>query len=153
MPDRIPCQAPRAHTPPQPRAPTLLAAALLLSSCTLLPPSLRTAEAPKPAAAPPPASPAPGAPGQPPAPPPPPPASDVKLYPGSGAFLNQKPPKPALVPGPEEASLNFEALDIREVAKVILGDYMRQSYTVHPAVAGTVTFRTVRPISMKDLLH
>ena len=34
------------------------------------------------------------------------------------------------------------ALDVREVAKVILGDYLKESYTVHPAVAGTVTFRT-----------
>ena len=39
------------------------------------------------------------------------------------------PPPP---PGPEEASLNFEALDVREVAKVILGDYLKESYTVHP---------------------
>jgi general secretion pathway protein D len=38
------------------------------------------------------------------------------------------------------------------VAKVILGDYLKQSYTVHPGVAGTVTFRTVRPIARKDLL-
>ena len=75
-----------------------------------------------------------------------------KLYTGSGNFVNTKPPAPPAAPGPQEASLNFEALDIREVAKVILGDYLKQSYTVHPAVQGTVTFRTVRPISMKDLL-
>ncbi len=75
-----------------------------------------------------------------------------KLYMGSGNFVNSKPPAPAAAPGPQEASLNFEALDIREVAKVILGDYLKQSYTVHPAVQGTVTFRTVRPIAMKDLL-
>lgn len=71
---------------------------------------------------------------------------------GSGSFLNAKPPTPAAPPGPEEASLNFEALDVREVAKVILGDYLKQSYTVHPSVQGTVTFRTVRPIPIKDLL-
>lgn len=79
-------------------------------------------------------------------------AQEPTLIPGNNLFLNTKPlPKPAQS-GPEEASLNFEGLDVREVAKVILGDYLRQSYTVHPAVAGTVTFRTVKPISRKDLL-
>ncbi|HEX6635718.1 MAG TPA: type II secretion system secretin GspD [Usitatibacter sp.] len=76
----------------------------------------------------------------------------AKVYKGTGEFLNPRPPAPAAPPGPEEASLNFEALDVREVAKVILGDYLKQSYTVHPAVQGTVTFRTVKPIPLKDLL-
>jgi general secretion pathway protein D len=70
---------------------------------------------------------------------------------GTGRFL-QGVPTPAEAPGPEEASLNFESADIREVAKVILADYLKESYTIHPSVAGTVTFRTVRPIAMKDLL-
>src|SRR5206468_6552237 len=76
----------------------------------------------------------------------------AKVFPGTGVFVNTKPAAPPAAPGPEEASLNFEALDVREVAKVILGDYLKESYTVHPAVAGTVTFRTIRPIPMKDLL-
>ncbi|MEO5694476.1 MAG: type II secretion system secretin GspD [Usitatibacter sp.] len=74
------------------------------------------------------------------------------IVPGTNLFVNPRPLRAAAPSGPEEASLNFEALDVREVAKVILGDYLRQSYTVHPAVAGTVTFRTVKPISRKDLL-
>src|SRR5262249_37022512 len=78
--------------------------------------------------------------------------SEIKMYPGTGFFINPLPRPPTGAPGPEEASLNFEGLDVREVAKVILGDYLRQSYTVHPAVAGTVTFRAVKPIPMKDLL-
>src|SRR5207253_5950296 len=78
--------------------------------------------------------------------------SHAKIFPGTGVFVNPKPAPAAPAPGPEEASLNFESLDIREVAKVILGDYLKESYTVHPAVTGTVTFRTIRPIPMKDLL-
>lgn len=78
--------------------------------------------------------------------------AEAKVFKGSGTFLNPKPPLPATPPGPEEASLNFEALDVREVAKVILGDYLKQSYTVHPGVQGTVTFRTIKPIPLKDLL-
>ena len=79
-------------------------------------------------------------------------AGQPRIYKGTGAFLNPQPLPPPPPPGPEEASLNFEALDVREVAKVILGDYLKQSYTVHPSVQGTVTFRTVRPIPIKDLL-
>jgi len=76
----------------------------------------------------------------------------ARVFPGTGNFLNPK-PAPAQAPsGPEEASLNFEALDIREAAKVILGDYLRESYTVHPGVTGTVTFRTIKPIPRSALL-
>jgi general secretion pathway protein D len=128
-------------------------ALLLVSSCSMLPPGMRghpeepspTANAPVPASAAPKAA-----------------TLDEKtraalnappptMRYGTGAFVKPTPPKPQ-VAGPEEASLNFEALDVREVAKVILGDYLKMSYTVHPNVSGTVTFRTVRPIAMKDLL-
>jgi general secretion pathway protein D len=116
----------------------------------MLPPSMRSAEEPKtaPAAAAPQFGPgkpdAPRAPAEAPA--------AAKLFPGTGVFVNPKPAAAPAKPGPEEASLNFEGLDVREVAKVILGDYLKESYTVHPSVAGTVTFRTIRPIPMKDLL-
>jgi general secretion pathway protein D len=128
-----------------------LAAVLALTSCSLLPPEMRAT--PKVAPAPAPAAQTefgPVGPGsrqaegaQPLTP---------KIYTGTGNFVNPKPLAPPAPPGPEEASLNFEALDIREVAKVILGDYLKQSYTVHPAVTGTVTFRTIRPIPIRDLL-
>ena len=77
---------------------------------------------------------------------------EPRMYFGTGLMVNPKPTQISTTPGPEEASLNFEGLDVREVAKVILGDYLKQSYTVHPSVAGTVTFRTVRPIPMRELL-
>ncbi len=130
-----------------------LAALLLASSCSLLPPSLRKEEA-KPAPTgqaakadfgplpvPPPAA---GQPSQ--------AQAQPKVYKGTGSFLNPAPSRPPSPPGPEEASLNFESLDVREVAKVILGDYLKQSYTVYPSVQGTVTFRTVKPIPLRDLL-
>ena len=80
------------------------------------------------------------------------PPPEPKVFTGTGVFLNPRPAAPPPPPGPEEASLNFEGLDVREVAKVMLGDYLKQSYTVHPGVQGTVTFRTVKPIPLKDLL-
>ena len=80
-----------------------------------------------------------------------PPVNDVRLYPSLKPFTANPTPKPQ-EKAAEEASLNFEAADIREVAKVILADYLKESYTIHPSVTGTVTFRTVRPIAMRDLL-
>jgi general secretion pathway protein D len=136
-----------------------LAAGVLLaflSACALLPPSLRRTEAQKPvpepaqsvaAAA---AARDEAAKGK--APPKPGEGKPGELFQlGSGTFLQMVPP-PVPPPGPEEASLNFEGADVREVAKVILADYMKESYTIHPSVAGTVTFRTVKPIPMRDLL-
>jgi general secretion pathway protein D len=127
------------------------ALALILGACGMIP-SLREKPADPPAAAkagdfgplrPSGPEPVPAAQAQP---------SPVKTYPGTGVFVNQKPLPEQPKAGPEEASLNFEALDVREVAKVILGDYLKESYTVHPGVSGTVTFRTIRPIPRKDLL-
>jgi len=93
-----------------------------------------------------------------PKPPAPPPArapakseSANRVFPGTGVFVKSA-PSPAPPPGPEEVSLNFEATEIRQVAATILGEILRESYTVHPQVQGTVSLRTVKPIARKDVL-
>jgi general secretion pathway protein D len=139
----------------KPLSAVILALLLFASSCSVLPPSLREkeAEAAKPAGPQAEFGPLPAGkvtrietgPSE-------APKVEARVYKGTGHFLNPNPPPASPPAGPEEASLNFEALDVREVAKVILGDYLKQSYTVHPAVQGTVTFRTVKPIPIKDLL-
>jgi general secretion pathway protein D len=79
-------------------------------------------------------------------------ADAMRLYPGTSRFTQIPQPRPDAPKPAEEASLNFEAADVREVAKVILADYLKESYTIDPQVTGTVTFRTVRPIALRDLL-
>lgn len=74
-----------------------------------------------------------------------------RVYPGTGVFVKSV-PSPAAPPGPEEVSLNFEASEIRQVAATILGDILRESFTVHPQVQGTVSLRTIKPIPRKDVL-
>jgi general secretion pathway protein D len=154
MPSRTPAAV--SDSFPRSRAHVCLLAVtmLFLASCSLLPPSMRKQEAApeKVAAEQVPFGPQSGGNAQVIQPPAETPRAEAKVFKGTGVFLNTKPPAPPAPPGPEEASLNFESLDVREVAKVILGDYLKQSYTVHPAVQGTITFRTVRPIPMKDLL-
>ncbi len=140
----------RVRPPRWPSRLALAAGALFLASCQMLTGISDNAEPEAPAPAPPPTSAA----HQKPLPQSsaPPPASEAKLYPGTAAFLKTVPSAPAPPAAPEEASLNFEGLDVREVAKVILGDYLKESYTVHPSVAGTVTFRTLKAIPRKELL-
>src|SRR5260221_230698 len=153
-PYRLPESATPASARQRVSRATLAAAIVVLAAgCSLLPPSLRKGGEAKPipepaetvaaqAAAAAEAAKAPAQANQ----------AEPKVFPGTGRLLNNRPSPPPDTASPQEASLNFESADIREVAKVILADYLKESYTIHPAVTGTVTFRTVRPIAMKDLL-
>jgi general secretion pathway protein D len=51
-----------------------------------------------------------------------------------------------------EVTLNFEATNILEVVKVILGDLLQLNYRVGPGVQGTVTLQTSHPIPRDALL-
>jgi general secretion pathway protein D len=66
--------------------------------------------------------------------------------------VKQAPPAPPVPAGPEEFSLQFESTDIRAIVQTIMGDYMRESFTIHPSTAGTATIRFSRPVSRKDLI-
>jgi len=68
----------------------------------------------------------------------------------AGGEVRPQPPRP-----PSQGSavtLNFEAADIREVVRNILGDILNESYTIDPAVGGTVTIRTTSGIP-REALH
>ncbi|HQW38788.1 MAG TPA: hypothetical protein PLO00_08720, partial [Usitatibacteraceae bacterium] len=114
---------------PFPRAVTPLVAALAVAGCAALPgapqdaaPAVVTTPAPaRPAA--PAAAAAEAA------------TEKSRVFPGSGIFVKNV-PSPPPVAGPEEVSLNFEATEIRQVAATILGDILRESFTVHPQVQG-----------------
>lgn len=77
-----------------------------------------------------------------------------KTYSGTGNFI--KKPRPGgeeKTPAAEqEVTLNFENTDIREVARVILGDLLGVSYILDPKVNGAVTLYTGRPLPQNALL-
>ncbi|MCA3017757.1 MAG: type II secretion system secretin GspD [Rhodocyclaceae bacterium] len=83
----------------------------------------------------------------------PPPIPDAsRLYPGSGQFVR---PPSAPVPsakGPEEFTLNYESLDIRAVVQSILGDMLRESFSIHPQTTGNVTIRLSKPVPRGELI-
>jgi general secretion pathway protein D len=86
------------------------------------------------------------------------PPEQSKLYKGSGVLVGgqmlggEVPPlaRPPASPGPA-VTLNFEGADIRDVIRNILGDIMNESYTIDPAVGGTVTIRTTSGIPRESL--
>ncbi len=81
------------------------------------------------------------------------PARDTaRTYAGTGNFVNQKPPTPTPPSGPEEFTLNFEDLDIRQIVQYILGDYLKEFFTIHPQTTGKATIRASKPVSRQDLL-
>ena len=76
----------------------------------------------------------------------------ARTYAGTGNFVNQKPPTPTPPSGPEEFTLNFEDLDIRQIVQYILGDYLKEFFTIHPQTTGKATIRASKPVSRQDLL-
>lgn len=54
--------------------------------------------------------------------------------------------------GQGDVSLDFEDTDIRDVVAHILGDTLHVNYTFDPAVHGTATLHTVRPLTRDQLL-
>ncbi|MEA2739935.1 MAG: ral secretion pathway protein, partial [Acetobacteraceae bacterium] len=59
---------------------------------------------------------------------------------------------PAMAPGPGDVSLDFADTDIREVVAQILGTILKVNYTIDPAVRGTATLHTVRPLNRSELV-
>ena len=69
---------------------------------------------------------------------------------GSGTFVRRVTP-PSVDTTPGDVTLNFDGTDIREVVKVILGDLLGVNYVLDPAVQGSVSLQTGRPLR-RDLL-
>ena len=72
----------------------------------------------------------------------------ARIFKGTGVVVKGMQPGGKLPGGPlvQQAGggviLNFEAADLREVVRNILGDILNENYTIDPAVGGTVTIRT-----------
>jgi general secretion pathway protein D len=52
-----------------------------------------------------------------------------------------------------DITLNFPGVDVRSVAKAILGDTLRLKYAVDPSVQGQITVQTGHPIRRADVLE
>ncbi|MGH8568853.1 MAG: type II secretion system secretin GspD, partial [Gammaproteobacteria bacterium] len=81
-----------------------------------------------------------------------PPRPNIELYPGTGTFVNPKAAAPPRADTGGEYTLNFEATDLQEVVKAVLGDLLKESYFIDPKVTGQVTIQTSRPLKRAELL-
>jgi general secretion pathway protein D len=80
-------------------------------------------------------------------------ASQVaRIFPGTGTFVKPTQPAPAMVPAPEEVTFNFESADIRSIVQYVMGDVLRESFTIHPSTTGNATIRFSRGVARKDLI-
>lgn len=77
----------------------------------------------------------------------------AQITPGSGQFINEEAAARRIAaPPPGDVSLNFENTAIDDVIKLILGDLLDTNYIIDPAVKGTVTLKTSKPVSRDALL-
>ena len=82
----------------------------------------------------------------------------AKIYKGTGQLVKGQLAGGGLPAGARGAvasgpavTLNFEGADLREVVRNILSDILGESYTIDPAVGGTVTIRTTTGIPREAL--
>ncbi len=81
-----------------------------------------------------------------------PPAATISA--GSGQFVRP----PALVTprksatGKDAVTFNFENQPVQAVVKAILGDLLKQNYTIVPGVEGNISFSTAEPVEQEQAL-
>lgn len=83
--------------------------------------------------------------------------SNAHIYKGTGVVVRGQQPGGGLPPASVTAVaggamvLNFEGAELREVVRTILGEVLNETYTIDPAVGGTVTLRTSSGIPREAL--
>jgi general secretion pathway protein D len=81
------------------------------------------------------------------------PNADIIAGTGIFAAQNQVPARPpAASNGGNGITLNFVNADVRDVAKAVLGDYLKLNYAVAPNVQGMLTIETSAPLARADVL-
>ncbi|MCG8001612.1 MAG: type II secretion system secretin GspD [Candidatus Thiodiazotropha lotti] len=72
---------------------------------------------------------------------------------GSGEFINRKAQaRSQSQPAKGDITLNFEAVDLREVVKVIFEEILRENYLIDDKVQGKVTIHTTYPVTTESVL-
>ncbi|WP_158882607.1 type II secretion system secretin GspD [Rhodanobacter sp. L36] len=73
---------------------------------------------------------------------------------GTGQFIQPsllKTPRP-VVAGPDGVTFNFENQPVQAVVKTILGDLLKQNYTIVPGVQGNISFSTSEAVEVSQAL-
>jgi general secretion pathway protein D len=79
----------------------------------------------------------------------------TRLFHGSGRFVDGQAlaePTAPRVPGEGDIIIKFEGAEISEVVAFVLGEILQENYLIDPAVKGTITVQTNRPVDSATLL-
>jgi general secretion pathway protein D len=79
----------------------------------------------------------------------------AEINPGSGKFIRPTAltrPRPA-AQGKGAVTFNFENQPVQAVVKAILGDLLKQNYTIVPGVQGNISFSTSEPVDASQALE
>ncbi len=81
-------------------------------------------------------------------------APQVEMYPGTSAFTKGRSAAAARSITAEQGdiTLNFVNSDVKDVAKAVLGDYLKLNYEIGANVQGTVTIQTSQPLKRSQVL-
>lgn len=83
------------------------------------------------------------------------PEPKVELFPGTGSFVGRQASGNrggASVGTQGDITLNFIGMDVQDVAKVILGDYLKLNYEIAANVQGSITLQTSKPLQRSQVL-
>ncbi len=81
-------------------------------------------------------------------------ASQSQLHAGTGKFVQATglaQPRP-VASGEGAVTFNFENQPVQAVVKAILGDLLKQNYTIVPGVQGNISFSTSQPVDSSQAL-
>jgi len=79
-------------------------------------------------------------------------ATQVEMYPGTGAFTKGSSAARTTTGEQGDITLNFVNSDVKDVAKAVLGDYLKLNYEIGANVQGTVTIQTSQPLKRSQVL-
>lgn len=76
----------------------------------------------------------------------------AQIFPGTGQLVGTNQGISRVSQGEGDITLNFVGADLRDVAKAILGDYLKLNYQIAGNVQGTVTLQTSAPLTKAQVL-
>lgn len=79
-------------------------------------------------------------------------APQAEMYPGTGALVKSRSVARATTGEQGDITLNFVNSDVKDVAKAVLGDYLKLNYEIGANVTGAVTIQTSQPLKRSQVL-
>jgi len=81
------------------------------------------------------------------------PEASSEIIPGSGQFTgSQRHSRAVATDAKGDITLNFVNADVKDVAKAVLGDYLKLNYQISATVQGTVTIQTSQPLTRDQVI-